>query len=110
MCPLAAAPAMLRAWNLNKKQTYNGPLDGFTVTGFMGTPKMNSFKLRVEIASNSAKKEFKCDYLDHRPESKPTVEAAILTYLASTEFRDSKSNTLDVRISYERFINLLYNR
>ncbi len=99
-----------RKWNFNPKQTYKHPIDGFKVTGYTGTPGNKSFALKVEIASNPAKTEFKVDYLDKRPEKKPIVEQSVLTFLASPEFLESAPNTKTVRDAYMDFIDRLYNR
>ena len=99
---------MLRPPNFNRKQTYNGLMDGFTVTGIWGKPGKKSFKLKVCIP-NSTKKEFKVDYLDHRHDKKPIVEAAIRTYEASPEFRASGNDNNDVRDAFDDFIKRLYN-
>lgn len=73
---------MLRPPNFNPKQTYNGLMDGFTVTGIWGTPGQKSFKLKVLIP-NTTKEEFKVSYLDHREDKKPIVEAAIRRFEGS---------------------------
>ena len=100
---------MLREPNFNPKQTYNGFMDGFTVTGIWGKPGNKSFKLEVTIP-DSTKTEFKVDYLDHRPDEKPIVEAAIRTYEESPEFRASGNDNKAVRDSFNDFIKRLYNR
>ena len=99
-----------RKWNFNKRQTYKHPIDGFKVTGYFNTPGNKSFALKVEITSNPAKTEFKVDYLDKRPDEKPIVEQAVLTFLASPEFLKSAHNTKAVRDAYMDFIARLYNR
>ena len=106
---VACSAAMLREPNFNPKQTYNGPMDGFTVTGILGKPDTKSFKLKVTIP-NSTKKEFRVDYLDHRDDKKHIVEAAIRTYEESPEFRASGNDNKAVRDSFNDFIKRLYNR